>query len=74
VRYHEVMRERLARETVTVETSLGTVRFKVARHGGRIVNVAPEFDDCLRIASERNVPVKEVQAMATKAYLDHPRN
>ncbi len=71
VRYHEVMRERLEREIVDVSTPLGTVRFKVARLGGRVVNVSPEFEDCLRIASAQGVPVKDVQAAATKAYLDN---
>jgi pyridinium-3,5-bisthiocarboxylic acid mononucleotide nickel chelatase len=70
VRYHEVLRERLEREIVEVSTPLGPVRFKVARLGGRVVNVSPEFEDCLRIASERGVPLKDVQAAATKAYLD----
>jgi uncharacterized protein (TIGR00299 family) protein len=70
VRYHEVRRQRLDRETVSVETPLGTVRFKVARLDGKIVNSTPEFEDCLKIASERSLPVKEVQAIATKAYLD----
>jgi hypothetical protein len=74
VRYHEVLRERLEREIVAVNTSLGTVRFKVARLGATIVNVAPEFEDCLRIASERSVPVKDVQAAANKAYLDTRQN
>ena len=66
VRYHEVLRERLEREIVAVATPLGTVRFKVARLGDTIVNAAPEFEDCLRIASERDVPVKDVQARRTR--------
>jgi uncharacterized protein (TIGR00299 family) protein len=70
VRYHEVLRERLEREIIPVNTPLGTVRFKVARLGDTIVNAAPEFEDCLRIASERGVPVKDVQSSANKAYLD----
>ena len=70
MRYHDVLRERLEREIVAVETPLGRVRFKVARLGDTIVNAAPEFEDCLRIASERSVPVKDVQAAANKAYLD----
>jgi len=70
VRYHEVTRERLDREIVSVDTPLGVIRFKIARHGDTIVNAAPEFEDCLRIASERSVPVKDVQAAANKAYLD----
>jgi uncharacterized protein (DUF111 family) len=65
-----VQRERLEREIVSVITPLGSVRVKVARLGGAIVNAAPEFDDCLRIASERGVPLKDVQAAASKAYLD----
>jgi uncharacterized protein (TIGR00299 family) protein len=74
VRYHEVLRERLEREIVPVSTPLGTVRFKVARLGETEVNAAPEFEDCLRIASERTIPVKEVQAAANKAYLDNRRD
>src|SRR5687767_3213981 len=74
VRYHEVLRERLEREMVAVNTPLGTVRFKVARLGDTIVNAAPEFEDCLRIASERGVPVKDVQSSANKAYLDRRRD
>ncbi len=70
VRYHEVMRERLERDFVALETPFGVVRFKVARLGGEVVNAAPEFEDCLRLASDQKVPVKDVQAAATKAYLD----
>jgi pyridinium-3,5-bisthiocarboxylic acid mononucleotide nickel chelatase len=70
VRYHEVMRERLEREIVAVTTPYGDVRFKIARLGDRVVNAAPEFEDCLRLASAKKVPVKDVQAAASKAYLD----
>jgi uncharacterized protein (TIGR00299 family) protein len=70
VRYHEVLRERLDREIVVVRTPLGPVKFKLARLGKTVVNAAPEFDDCRRIASERGLPVKDVQAAAVKAYLD----
>ena len=70
VRHHDVTRERLEREIVAISTSLGPVRFKVARLGGHIMNASPEFEDCLRIATERGIPVKDVQAIATKAYLD----
>jgi uncharacterized protein (DUF111 family) len=35
-----------------------------------VLNVAPEFDDCARIARERGVPVKDVHAAAMKAFLD----
>ena len=69
VRYRETARECLDREDVTVQTRLGAVRVKVARRDGRVLNASPEFEDCVRIAREHNVPVKEVQALATKAFL-----
>ena len=69
VRYREMSRECLDREEVVVSTPLGPVRVKVARRDGRVLNASPEFDDCARIARERNVPVKEVQALAIKAFL-----
>jgi len=70
VRYHEMTRERLEREIVEVATPFGVVRFKIARLGGAIMNASPEFEDCLRLASNQQVPVKDVQAAASKAYLD----
>ena len=70
VRYREMTRECLDRETITVATPLGDVRFKVARRNGEVLNASPEFDDCARIARERDVPVKDVQAAAMKAFLD----
>jgi uncharacterized protein (TIGR00299 family) protein len=70
VRYQEVQRERLDREIRTIHTDVGPVRFKIASRDGRVVNAAPEFDDCARIAAERGLPLKEVQALALKAWLD----
>ena len=70
VRYQEMMRECLERELVTVETPVGPVRFKVARRAGRVMNASPEFEDCAKIASEKQLPVKDVQAIVLKAWLN----
>ena len=70
LRFSEMTRECLDRSTTTVETQVGPVRVKVAQRGGRIVNVAPEFEDCVRLATDCDIPVKEVQALAHKAYLE----
>jgi hypothetical protein len=70
VRYREMTRECLERQTVTVTTSVGDVRIKIAARNGQILNAAPEFDDCVRLAGEHNVPAKNVQALAMKAWLD----
>ena len=70
VRYQEMQRDTLDREIRSIETPIGSVRFKVATRGGRVLNAAPEFEDCARIAAERGLPIKEVQAIATRAWLE----
>ena len=70
VRYQEMTRECLDREFVEVQTFVGLIRFKVARRNGQVLNASPEFDDCARIAAERNIPVKQVQAIALKAWME----
>jgi pyridinium-3,5-bisthiocarboxylic acid mononucleotide nickel chelatase len=70
VRYHEVARERLDRHERTIATPVGPIRFKVATRDGRVLNAAAEFEDCARAATERGLSIKDVQAIATKAWLD----
>ena len=70
VRYQEMKRECLDREFRTVETPLGSIRFKIASRGGRVLNASPEFDDCARIAAEKGLPIKEVQAIALREWLE----
>ena len=61
-------RKVLEREIVRVETQHGTVRVKVAKQNGKVVNVAPEYDDCQRLASEKSIPLKQILTAATVAY------
>jgi len=68
VRLDPVSRETLAREWVEVATPGGPVRVKVASRAGEILNVAPEFDDCVRVADATGVPVRTVQAQALEAW------
>jgi uncharacterized protein (TIGR00299 family) protein len=70
VRYREMDRECLDRETVPVDTPFGRVGIKVARRNGEVMNASPEFDDCARLAGDSGRPVKDVQAAAMKAFLD----
>jgi uncharacterized protein (TIGR00299 family) protein len=70
VRYREMTRECLDRETVTVDTPLGPIRFKVARRDGEVLNASPEFDDCVRVAQEHGKPVKDIQALAARAFFE----
>jgi uncharacterized protein (TIGR00299 family) protein len=70
VRFQDVVRERLAREIQQVDTPIGPIRFKVARRDGRVLNAAPEFDDCAAVAAARKMSIKDVQAIAMKAWLE----
>ena len=70
VRYQSMARECLDRETVSVDTPLGPIRVKVATRQGRTLNVAPEFEDCLTAARAAGRAVKDVQALAMKAFYD----
>jgi len=68
LRRYDVDRECLQREIVSVETPIGPVRFKIARRGGQVVNAAPEFEDCAALARQKQMSVKDVQAIAIAAY------
>ncbi|MDA2914084.1 LarC family nickel insertion protein, partial [Acidobacteriia bacterium AH_259_A11_L15] len=60
LRSYEARRRTLEREFVTVKTPLGAVRMKLAKLNGRILNAAPEYEDCQRLARESSVPLKQV--------------
>jgi pyridinium-3,5-bisthiocarboxylic acid mononucleotide nickel chelatase len=65
VRTYEVRRQTLNRETIPVETPLGPIRMKISRLDGSILNAAPEYEDCQRIAVQKNVPLKQVLSAAS---------
>jgi uncharacterized protein (TIGR00299 family) protein len=67
-RTYRAQRRVLPREWVSVATDFGDVRIKVSRVNGRILHVAPEFDDCRRLAMEKNVPLQRVIASAMRSY------
>jgi len=68
VRFVEVGRLKLPRKVEHVTTEYGEVRIKVAADGGGVENVAPEFEDCARLARERDVPLKAVYQAALAAF------
>jgi hypothetical protein len=65
VRTHEVRRKTLDREFVAVTTDFGEVKMKVSRMNGTVLNAAPEYEDCQRIAAEKGIPLKQVMATAS---------
>jgi uncharacterized protein (TIGR00299 family) protein len=69
VRMYPVERRKLDREEGAVDTVYGPVQVKIAKLAGRVMNVAPEYRDCLRIAKEKIVPLKDVYQAALAAAL-----
>jgi uncharacterized protein (TIGR00299 family) protein len=69
IRQHAVDRTTLEREFVEVETDYGKIKIKVSKLEGEIVNAAPEYEDCARIAREKGIALKQIQALAMKSYL-----
>jgi uncharacterized protein (TIGR00299 family) protein len=67
VRVAHLSRYELEREERTVEVDGQAVRVKLGRLDGRIVNVAPEHDDCAAVARATGTPIKSVWAAALAA-------
>ncbi len=70
VRIGRLRRQKLARETVEVDTRFGSATVKVSRRDGRIANVAPEYESVRKIALQRGVPLKDVYDEVTRTAKD----
>jgi pyridinium-3,5-bisthiocarboxylic acid mononucleotide nickel chelatase len=68
VRIHEARRKVLERKFVDVETPFGRVQVKISILNGKVLNTAPEYDECERVAREKSVPIKEVIMAAQFAF------
>jgi len=66
-RYHAAARFEADREILEVQTAFGTVRVKRARLDGRPLAIAPEFEDCRRLALASGVPWRDVYYAALAA-------
>ncbi len=67
VRIHRVERCAADREMREVQTPWGPVPVKIGRWQGDVVNIAPEYEACRRLARENDVPLKQVYAAAQAA-------
>lgn len=60
IRSAAVSKTTLDRDTLKVETAHGAVAVKIGVLDGHVVTVAPEYEDCARVAREAGVPAKDV--------------
>jgi uncharacterized protein (TIGR00299 family) protein len=68
VRRHLAERRKLRREFMTVKTPFGEVTVKLGKLNGKVVQAAPEFESCRKIAEQAKVPLKQVYDAALSGY------
>ncbi|MGC4123098.1 MAG: nickel pincer cofactor biosynthesis protein LarC [Myxococcales bacterium] len=73
VRVHPVERAVLERRFEEVETPWGPVKVKIGMLSSADVNATPEYEDCARLAREKDVPLKQVLAAALAALAGKSR-
>jgi len=60
IRVSPVFRHIAEREIIEFDSTVGHTKAKVKRFMGDILSVHPEYEECRRIALERNIPLQEV--------------
>jgi uncharacterized protein (TIGR00299 family) protein len=60
VRATPVDRTKADRRFETVTTRWGDVNVKLRGWNSRVIDVAPEYDDCLRLAREAEIPLRDI--------------
>jgi uncharacterized protein (DUF111 family) len=68
IRFREVEREVLRRKVIKIATRFGKVAIKLGLSGDKVLNAAPEYEDCRRLSKTKRVSVKEIQQAAMAAY------
>jgi len=68
IRRWQACRHKLDRRPHAVETPFGSIDGKLAVLPDGGVSFSPEFEACRRIASEKNVPLKDVYEAAMRAF------
>lgn len=61
IRHYPVQRITADRVMERVMTPWGDAAVKICSYQNKICNVAPEFEDCRKIAEEQGIPLKKVQ-------------
>jgi len=72
LRIHTVERKKLPREILPVQTSFGMVNAKSILRDGKQM-LAPEYEECRRIASERKMPLLAVMKQLERELSAHER-
>ncbi len=66
VRVYEADRFKLDRKIEKVKTRFGEIKVKISRGSNDIITVSPEYDECVKIARARKVPLKAKYAVIAR--------
>ena len=69
IRFYRADRYKLKREEVTLETRFGKIRGKLLYDPEGGPTIQPEYEDCLRLAEELDIPLKEVYKEAMRSAI-----
>ena len=75
IRYYEADRFKLRREIVKVGTKYGNIKVKLSRGPDDILTVSPEYEECVKIARTKGVPLKKVyeEAQHEARHCERPK-
>ena len=68
IRRYTAERRKLRREFIAVQTPHGAVTVKVGRLDGKVLQAAPEFESCRKLAEQVKAPLKEIYEAALRAF------
>ncbi len=68
IRNYQTQRQILKRELIPVKTQYGEIRIKTGSLNGKILSATPEYEDCKKLATQHNVPLKIIQQSALLAF------
>jgi uncharacterized protein (TIGR00299 family) protein len=72
--WQPVKRKKLDRRIIEVKTPYGKIKVKLGLLGSEIINIAPEHEDCRRLAEKSGVALKEIYQIATERAARSVRN
>ncbi len=67
VRFQRVKRKKLERRFLKISLTEGDVQIKISYRNGRVVHLAPEYEDCRKLALKNNRPLKYIYELAMRA-------
>ncbi|TKJ47997.1 TIGR00299 family protein [Candidatus Aerophobetes bacterium Ae_b3a] len=70
VRISKIKRRKLNRESRKVATKYGKIEVKIGKLDGMVKNISPSYEECRKIATRLNIPLKKVHQEAKQAAFD----